>query len=144
MAIGPIEMLVIKFPGNEFTGDLLPALTELVENGTVQVVDLMLLKKDKEGNISLIEVTDLTPEVTGPLAPLLTDVTQMLSDEDAFELGALLENNSSAGVLLFENVWATRFAQAVRAARGEVLLNERLPHVVVEEVLASIQQSGSS
>jgi len=141
MQLGPIEMLIIKFPGNEFTGDLLPALTELVENGTVHVVDLMLLKKDSEGNISLIEVTDLTPDVSGPLAPLLTDVTQMLSDEDAYELGAMLENDSSAGVLLFENVWATRFAQAVRNAKGEVLLNERLPHVVVEELLAVAQQS---
>lgn len=144
MELGPIEMLIIKFPGNEFTGDLLPALTELVENGTVHIVDLMLLKKDAEGNISLIEVTDLTPEVSGPLAPLLTDVTQMLSDEDAYELGAMLENNSSAGVLLFENTWATRFAQAVRSAKGEVLLNERLPHVVVEELLAVAGQSASA
>jgi hypothetical protein len=144
MQLGPIEMLIIKFPGNEFTGDLLPALTELVENGTVHVVDLMLLKKDSEGNISLIEVTDLTPDVSGPLAPLLTDVTQMLSDEDAYELGAMLENDSSAGVLLFENTWATRFAQAVRAAKGEVLLNERLPHVVVEELLAAAQQGASA
>ena len=84
MPLGPIEMLIIKFPGNEFTGDLLPALTELVENGTVHIVDLMLLKKDAEGTISLIEITDLTPEVSGSLAPLLSDVTQMLSDEDAY------------------------------------------------------------
>lgn len=144
MPVGPIEMLIIKFPGNEFSGDLVPALTELVENGTVQVVDLMLIKKDDAGNISLIEITDLTPEVSGPLAPLLTDVTQMLSDEDAYELGAMLENNSSAGVLLFENVWATRFARAVRDAKGEVLLNERLPHVVVEELLAAAQQSATA
>lgn len=141
MAFGPIEMLVIKFPGNEFSGELLPALTDLVDRGIVRVVDLMLIKKDDAGNISLIEITNLKPELSGPLAPLLTNVTQMLSDEDASELGAMLENNSSAGVLLFENVWATRFAQEVRNAKGEVLLNERLPHAVVEELLAEIQQS---
>jgi hypothetical protein len=68
--------------------------------------------------------------------PLANDITPMLNADDAHELAASLENDSSAGIMLFENTWATRFAQAMRDAQGEVLLNERIPHLVIEEVLA--------
>jgi hypothetical protein len=105
MELGPIEMLVVKFPGNQFTGEIMPVLLE--------------------------------PDVFGIFSPLVTDVTPLLNEEDAFGLAASLENNPSAGLLLFENVLATRFADAIRAAKGEVLLNERIPRVVVEDIVAA-------
>jgi uncharacterized membrane protein len=129
--------LIIKFPGNQFTGEILPALTELVEDGIVHIVDLVLLHKNEDGVVRLIEITELEPDLYGPWAPLLTDVTELLNEDDVHTFAGMLENNSSAGVLLFENTWATRFAEAVRAAKGEVVLNERVPHAVVEEVMAA-------
>lgn len=137
MPLGPIELLVIKFPGNQFTGEIIPALTELVESGTVRIVDLLLLVKNDAGEVTLLEFGDLAPDVFGQWDPLVADTTPLLNEDDAYQLAASLENNSSAGVMLFENTWAARFADAVRNARGEVVLNERIPRVVIEELVAS-------
>ena len=137
MPFGPIEMLMIRFPGTEIGGDLAPALTELVEDGLIRIVDLLFIRKDAEGNVSVYELGDLLPDVAGTYAPLLNDVTELLNEDDAYDMASSLENDASAGIMLFENVWATRFAQAVRAARGEVLLNERIPGNVIDEVLAA-------
>jgi len=137
MAFGPMELLMIRFPGNQFTGEIVPAMTELVENGTVHIVDLLFVTKDEGGAVKVYEITDLAPNLQGQFAPLSSDITPLLNDDDAHDLAASLENNSSAGIMLFENTWAARFAQAVRNARGEVLLNERIPHAVIEEVVAA-------
>jgi Family of unknown function (DUF6325) len=137
MPFGPIELLVIKFPGNRFTGDIMPALADLVENGTIHIVDLLFVHKSAAGDVSLLEFDDLAPDVAGQWAPLVADVTPLLNDVDAYELAASLDNDSSAGLMLFENTWATRFADAIRNAHGEVVLNERIPGVVIDEVLAS-------
>ncbi|MEZ4564495.1 MAG: DUF6325 family protein [Thermomicrobiales bacterium] len=137
MSFGPIEMLMIRFPGDQISGDLAPALTELVNDGLVHIVDLLFIRKDAEGSITVFELGDLSPDLADQYAPLLTDVTELLNEEDAYELAASLENRSSAGIMLFENTWATRFAQAVRASNGEVLLNERIPNSVIEEVIAA-------
>jgi len=137
MTFGPIEMLMIRFPGDQISGDLAPALTELVNDGLVHIVDLLFIRKDAAGSVSVFELGDLNPDLAEQYAPLLTDVTELLNEEDAYELADSLENGSSAGIMLFENVWATRFAQAVRASNGEVLLNERIPNSVIEEVIAA-------
>lgn len=137
MAFGPMELLMIRFPGNQFTGDIVPAMTELVENGTVHIVDMLFIQKDERGKVTVYEFTDLAPSLQGMFAPLYNDITELLNEEDAYELAASLENNSSAGIMLFENIWAARFAQAIRDAKGEVLLNERIPHAVIEEIAAA-------
>jgi uncharacterized membrane protein len=135
--MGPIELLVVKFPGNHFTGELVPALAELVENGTIRIADLLFLVKNADGDVTLLEFSDLAPDVYGLWDPLVSDVTPLLNEDDAYQLAATLENDSSAGLLLFENTWAARFAQAVRNANGEVVLNERIPGVVIDEILAA-------
>lgn len=137
MAFGPMELLMVRFPGNQFTGEIVPAMTELVENGTVHIVDLLFVAKDEGGAVTVYEITDLAPNLQGQFAPLSNDITPLLNEDDAYDLAASLENNSSAGIMLFENTWAARFAQAVRNAKGEVLLNERIPHAVIEEVVAA-------
>ncbi len=136
MPLGPVELLMIKFPGSQFTGDLIPAMAELVENGTVHIVDLLFITKDEQGAVRIFELTDLAPDLLGRFEPLASEITPMLNEDDAHELAATLENGSSAGIMMFENTWALRFAQAVRDAKGEVLLNERIPHSVIEQVLA--------
>ena len=137
MAFGPIEMLMIRFPGDQISADLVPAMSELVNGGLVRIVDLLFIRKDAEGSVTVFELGDLAPELAGQYAPLLQDVTELMNEEDAHELAASLDNGSSAGIMLFENIWATRFAQAVRDSNGEVLLSQRIPNTVIEEVAAA-------
>ena len=101
MSFGPIEMLMIRFPGDQISGDLVPAMTELVNDGLVRIVDLLFIRKDAEGSVAVFELGDLSPDLAGQYAPLLTDVTELLNEDDAHELAASLENNSSAGIMLF-------------------------------------------
>jgi len=137
MPLGPIELLVLKFPGNRFTGEVVPALAELVETGTVRIIDIAFVHRDAEDRLTLLELDELEPDLFGLFNPLVSDVTGLLSEDDEHLLAASLGPNSSAALILFENTWATRFAQAVRDAHGEVVLNERVPHVVIEELLAA-------
>jgi len=137
VALGPIEMLVVKFPGNKFSGEIIPALGDLVENGTVRIVDLLFAVKNKDGDVKVLEFSDLDPDIIGQWDPLVTDVSELLNEDDAHQIAESLENNSSAGILLFENTWATRFVDAVSDARGEVVLNERIPRAVIQELTAT-------
>jgi len=137
VALGPIEMLVVKFPGNKFSGEIIPALGDLVENGTVRIVDLLFAVKNKEGDVKVLEFSDLDPDILGQWDPLVKDVSELLNEDDAHQIAESLENNSSAGILLFENTWATRFVDAVSDARGEVVLNERIPRAVIQELTAT-------
>lgn len=136
MAIGPVELLVVKFPGNQFTGEIVPALTELVESGTIRVIDILFVNKNAEGQIEIVEIKDLVID-DASFDPVVSDLTDLLTDEDAEQFGAMLEPNSSAAMMLFENTWATRFANAVVAAKGELLINERIPRAVIEELTAT-------
>ena len=136
MAYGPVEMVVIKFPGNQFTGEIVPALRELIDNGTVRIIDLLFVIKKSDGTVGVLEVDGLGDAVAAVFEPIAKPEDEMLSQSDGEQIGELLEPNSSAALLLFENAWAARFAEAVRNAKGELILNERIPRAVIEEVLA--------
>jgi hypothetical protein len=137
MSVGPIEYLVVSFPGNKFKGEIIPALAELVENETIRILDLVFIIKDEEGNIGALELADLGPEDEAAAMNDIADVDSGLLNEDDIALAAeALDNNSSAGLLVFENVWATRFAEAVRNADGQLVANERIPYDVVQAALA--------
>ena len=137
MSIGPIEYIVVGFPGNKFKGEIVPALAELVENGTIRILDLVFILKDEEGNVAAVELADLDPEDEAAGMADISEVNAGLLNEDDIALTAeALEPNSSAGLLVFENVWATRFAEAVRNADGLLIANERIPYDVVQAALA--------
>jgi uncharacterized membrane protein len=137
MSVGPIEYLVVAFPGNKFKGEIIPALAELVENGTIRILDLVFIIKDEDGNVGAVELGELDPEDEAAAMSDIADVDAGLLNEEDIQLAAeSLENNSSAGLLVFENVWATRFAEAVRNADGQLLANERIPYEVVQAALA--------
>jgi hypothetical protein len=137
MSIGPVELLVVKFPGNQFTGEVGPALKELVDSGMVRIIDLLFAITDPQGNITVLELTDLEGAAYGEFDPLVTDQTGLLSHDDARSLAAQLGPDSSGAVLLFENVWATRFRDALLGAGGEVVLNQRIPKSVIDELEAT-------
>jgi uncharacterized membrane protein len=135
MAYGPIEFVVLKFPGNQFSGEIAPALQELVDTGIVRIIDLLFVIKDEEGNVGVLEVDALGDAMAAIFEPIAQTEDELLSQADGERFGELLEPNSSAALLLFENAWATRFVQSVLNANGEVLLNERIPRVVIDAVL---------
>jgi uncharacterized membrane protein len=137
MSVGPVELLVIKFPGNRFSGEVAPALAELVESGLIRVIDVLFASKSVDGTVTVQEIAELDEDEYAAFDPLVGESSGLLTAEDVRQLTSTLENNSSAGLLLFEHVWATRFRDAVAHANGEVMLNERIPHAVLEELLAA-------
>ena len=137
MGVGPVDVVVIGFPGNKFTGEIAPAIMELVDSGTIRVIDLQFVSKDVDGVVTTISIEDLDPDL-GP-GFLAIDVLQpgALGAEDAEELSDDLEPNTSALMIAFENAWAERFVDAVRGADGFVIDTIRIPADVVEAVITA-------
>jgi uncharacterized membrane protein len=130
--IGPVDYLIVAFPGNEFRGEIAPALADLVEAGTIRIIDLAFVGKDAEGNVAAFELTDIDPEVREGFEKAGVEVNGLFNDDDLAAAGEELEPNSSAALLVWENVWASDVAQGIRDAGGEVLDFERIPHEVVQ------------
>ena len=137
MDIGPVEILVIGFPGNQFNGEVAPALAELVQSGMIRVIDLVFVTKDDEGDVVGIELDDIDESVSVAFQPHVEEPSGMLADEDIEDLGADLAPNSSAAILLFEHLWATKFRDAVVDSGGELLASIRIPKEVMDEVVAA-------
>lgn len=135
--LGPVEMLMIGFPDDRFDGSIVPALAELVDTGTIRILDLVVLRKDLEGNVAAVEVSELDPDEAGPLDDLDGEVGELFSDEDLLTAGDELEPGSAAALVLWENSWAANLAAAVRGNGGEVLVHDRIPAEVVAEALAA-------
>lgn len=138
MEIGPVEYIVVGFPGNQFKGELIPALQELVDSGTIRIIDLTVIKKDNDGNVTTLEVGEMGENAAAFLG-LDYEVQGLLSEEDLLLIADHLPNNMTAASLVWENVWATRFARAVRNANGIVVENARIPH---EIVMAAVNYTG--
>ena len=126
MDVGPVEYVVIEFPGNQFNGEVAPALARLVESGTVRIIDLVFVLKDADGNVTSLEYDELG-EVAAAFADIDGDADGMLSDEDVAEIAAGLHDNSSALLLLFEDLWAKEFTAAVLDSGGELVAGGRIP-----------------
>ena len=137
MPLGPVEILVVQFSGNEVKGDIVPAIKELVENGTIRVIDILFITKDQDGNVTMREINDLDDASFAAFNPIVSEVDGLVSSDDIQQLAATLNNNSSAGVMLFENTWATRLRDAIVDAQGKVVLIDRIPHGVIEQALAA-------
>ena len=132
--LGPVEYLVLYFEGNQFRGEIIPALSELVDSGMIRIIDLGVIIKNDVGDVLLYESSELSAEIADALAQLEGEHDDLLSEEDLLMVAEELPNNTTAAAILFEHVWATRFAEAVRNANGEVLVNVRIPNQVVEGV----------
>ena len=101
--LGPVEIAVISFPENRFTGEIAPALADLVESGTVAILDLVFVTKDADGNVAGLELSDVDDEVSAPYMALDGEVSGILSDEDFEQIGDLLDADSSALAIVWEN-----------------------------------------
>ena len=130
--IGPVEYMIVSFPGNRFTGEIAPALAKLVEANTIRIIDLAFVGKDSDGEIVAFEVSDLDPDVREGLEKIGIEVSGLFNEDDLMSAGEELEPNTSAALLVWENVWARDVAQSMRDAGGVLLDFERLPHEVVQ------------
>jgi len=128
--------MVIEFPGNQFKGEIIPALREVVDAGVIRIIDLVFVRKDDQGNVSVMELNDLQKDAASAFAPLARDADTLLAEEDIRKVSDIVENNSSAALFLFEHVWAKRFRDAVLNAHGQVIAGERIPKEVVDAALA--------
>jgi uncharacterized membrane protein len=135
MEVGPVDVYIIGFPGNKFTGRIAPAILELVENGTIRILDLLFVSKDAEGVTTVIQAEDLDEEGAGFLE---IDVTEpgALGEEDAEEVSDDLPANSSALLVAFENLWAAKLVDALQEADAVVIDSIRIPADVVQAAIA--------
>ena len=138
MALGPIDFLALEFPGNKFDGSILTSLFELVQAGVIRIIDLVVIVKDQDGSVFVRELKELDPDTIRVMDPLKVEVTSLITRNDVDSIAAGLANNSTAGLMLFENLWAVKTKQAMLDADARVLMFERIPHEVVEENLADM------
>jgi hypothetical protein len=136
MSVGPVDVYIIGFPGNKFSGRIAPAILELVENGTIRIIDLLFVMKDANGVVTTLEAADIDEEGA---AFVNIDVAQpgALGPEDAEEVGDDLPANSAALLVAFENLWAAKLVDALQAADAVVIDSIRIPVDVVEAALAA-------
>ena len=134
--LGPVDYMVVEFPGSKFNGDIAPALVDLVDRDIIRVLDILILKKDMDGTIEGHELSDLDSSETAGLRDLETELAMLLSEEDLVSVAAAIEPGSSAAVLVWENTWAAPFASAVRHSGGQLVADGRIP---AQQILAAIE-----
>jgi uncharacterized membrane protein len=140
MTLGPIDFIALEFPGNRFKGEILPDLLELVDKEIIRIIDLVIIMKDQDGQVTVRELRELDPAHMAMFDPLKADVSQMITDSDINMIAEQLAENSTAGIMLIENLWAKKTQQAMLDANGRLVMFERIPHDVVEEALADIAE----
>jgi hypothetical protein len=133
--MGPVDYLVVLFPGNKFSGKILPELSRLQSDGIVRVVDLVLIRKDAHGKVSHLEIKDLGGEVGEAFTKFAHKVNEWISLDDIEIIGETLPKNSSAAALLFENTWALRFKKAMLDADAKLVTQGRIPGDLIQMVI---------
>jgi len=125
--LGPVDYVIIEFPADaaNFTGEMADELVALAERGTIRVIDVLVLVKDDDGEVEAMELSDL--DNLGALERLEGELAEMLAEEDVAHLAAAMDPGSTAGVLIYENVWAAPFASAARRSGGRLIANGRIP-----------------
>lgn len=134
--LGPIDYIVVEFPAGKssFTGEMAAELVDLVDNGTIRIVDVLIITKDEDGNFDAIELEDV--EDLGPLRAIADQLADLLAAEDVAMFAAAMDPGTVAGVLIWENLWAAGFGAAARRSGGQLIANGRIP---LQAIIASIE-----
>lgn len=142
MTYGPVDFIALKFKGNKFKGDGLKALNDLMKKKIVRVIDLVIIVKDKEGKVTVKELQEPDPDFIAIFDPTKVKGTHgMIKKADIDMIASELENNSTAGLMLFENLWAVKFVDAILEAKGELVMQARIPREVVLEALEDLENA---
>jgi len=134
--LGPVDYVVVEFPAgaSNFTGEMAAELVALVDSGTIRLIDVLILTKNEEGTIDAMELSDI--DELGELQALEAQLADLLAEEDVEHLAAAMDPGSTAGVLIWENLWAAPFAAAARRSGGQLIANGRIP---IQAIIASIE-----
>ncbi len=134
--LGPVDYVIVEFPAGTttFTGEMAPALLALVDAGIIRVIDVLILTKDEDGSVDAMELSDVGE--LGELQMLEAQLAELLAEEDVAHLAAAMDPGSTAGVLIWENLWAAPFASAVRRSGGQLIADGRIP---IQAIIASIE-----
>lgn len=135
MTYGPVDFLALDFKTDRLKGEILPELLVLVKNRIVRVIDLVVIQKYEDGHHEALEMQQLAPDILVLLDPLEIEISGIIQAEDIANVAEVMENGTSAALLLFENLWAVKFREAVLRADGRLLAHERIPFEVLEEAL---------
>lgn len=138
--MGPIDYLLVEWPGRQPTGEAAPHLIDLVDRGLIRILDLVFLHKDEDGSLVRLEISDLGDQVEA-FADFEGASSGLLSDEDTDEAGSALEPGTSAALLIFENRWAAPFASALRRSGGQLVATGRIP---IQSVLAALDAADAA
>ena len=134
--LGPVDYLVVEFPAgaSNFTGEMAKELLALVDSGTIRVIDVLILTKNEDGTVDAMELSDI--EELGELQAVEAQLAELLAADDVENLAAAMDPGSTAGVLIWENLWAAPFASAARRSGGQLIANGRIP---IQAIIASIE-----
>jgi uncharacterized membrane protein len=144
MTYGPIDFLALEFKTDQLKGEILPELLELVKNKIVRVIDLVIIQKYEDGHHEAAEMQQLAPDLLALFDPLEVETSGIIQVEDIADVAEAMENGTNAALLLFENLWAVKFKEAVLRANGRLLAQERIPHEVVEEAMEIFAKAESA
>ena len=139
--LGPVDYAIIEFPAGtaNFTGAMADELIKLVDAGAIRVIDMLILVKDEQGEIDAIELSEL--DDLGPLQVLEAELAELLAEDDVIHLAAAMDPGSTAGVIIFENLWVAPFASAVRHSGGQLIADGRIP---IQAIIASIEADAAN
>jgi uncharacterized membrane protein len=140
MTVGPVEYVVLGFPGNEFAGAIAPALVDLVRNGVIRVLDLVFIERNEDGEVQAYEYDDL--EVFGAFADLDGEVGGLIGADDIEYVGQELAPNTSVALLLWEDLWAKPLLNALQKANGVMVEGARIPHDIFDVALSELASVG--
>lgn len=126
-ALGPISYLIVEFPGNKTTGEGFASLLDLVERGVIRILDLMFVARDSDGSMRALELKDIDRDGKFDLAVFAGASSGLLGESDLTEAASVIEPGSAAGILIFENRWATPFIQALRRGEAELVAAGYIP-----------------
>jgi hypothetical protein len=139
--LGPVDYIVVEFPAgaSNFTGEMAKELLALIESGTIRVIDILILTKNEDGTVEPMEFSDVGE--LGELQAVEAQLAELLAEEDVVQLAAAMDPGSTAGVLIWENLWAAPFASAARRSGGQLIANGRIP---IQAIIASIEADEAS
>jgi len=141
MTYGPIDFIALEFKTDQLTGESLPALLELVQKKIIRVIDLVIIVKDQQGQYQVLEMEELAPNTLAIFDPLQVEISGIIQVEDIEIIAEEMEENTTAALLLFENLWAIEFGEAVTRASGRMMMYDRIPFEVVNEMLDMFAQA---
>jgi Family of unknown function (DUF6325) len=141
-ALGPISYLIVEFPGNKMTGEGLPILVDLVDQGLIRVLDLLFATRGEDGSLRTVELQDLEPDGEIDVAVFEGVSSGLLDEEDLADAASVIEPGSSAAILLFENRWARSFTQALRRGGAELVAAGYIPQDALAASLDAAETAG--